>query len=677
MTYQPDPPADALTRASTIRALVSTFAAAEADTRAAFASLAAHEASLDAAFGAGQGRSIRISATDRDGASDWSPAGAERAITGMRRAAWQTIVERLELRRMLSIARCAEMGRALDTETPPPVTEENVQRFVARWAAALPQMVEEAIAEVFEWLRPREQTARADYKTNQKNARLEIGERVILTYMVEPAWRGSGYRLRYGSGASNVGARLTAMENVFSALDGRFRAACILAALSATRPGTPVIVHDFWDRPRYAVVLPAAVPMLHQLDHAEDYDRPGEPLAPFFSDTDIFISPGHEFRVVGGLVTNFHVPRSSLLMLVSAFAGLEAFEIVGLAIDEHHDVGVLLDRPRLAKVAKHRESALEDRRDRPVQLRDRQHLGDRRARRRPGRGVWGFNTWSGGPYTPVALQATGSGPPFGGPPPIRPTAAARPRARFSTEFRGGGRGCEAVRHDRHPRPQGGTMRNQGDGIEFGISMRLLKEVKAEAQLAESLGYDYLLTGEHISFHGPTPNTLISLSAAAAGIPQSQLDDAAFAASFGVPATSAVPMASPCARRNSTSGSRPQAMTVLAPLPAARLAARILVSIPPRPMLVPAPPAMASSAGSPARASCTNWACGSRRGSAVYKPFWSVRITSASASTRFATNAPRVSLSPNLISSLTTVSFSLITGTTPKPSSVSSVLRAFR
>ncbi|MNT49266.1 hypothetical protein D3C72_1861070 [compost metagenome] len=87
--------------------------------------------------------------------------------------------------------------------------------------------------------------------------------------------------------------------------------------------------------------------------------------------------------------------------------------------------------------------------------------------------------------------------------------------------------------------------------------------------------------------------------------------------------------------------------------------------------------MASSAGSPALASCTNCADASRRGSAVYRPFWSVRMISASASTRFATRAPRVSLSPNLISSLTTVSFSLITGTTPRRKSVSRVERAFR
>jgi S-adenosylmethionine:tRNA ribosyltransferase-isomerase len=49
----------------------------------------------------------------------------------------------------------------------------------------------------------------------------------------------------------------------------------------------------------------------------------GRPLEAHSGVTEIFISPGFEFRLVGALLTNFHLPQSSLLMLVSAFAGRE------------------------------------------------------------------------------------------------------------------------------------------------------------------------------------------------------------------------------------------------------------------------------------------------------------------------------------------------------------------
>ncbi|MGB0921534.1 MAG: tRNA preQ1(34) S-adenosylmethionine ribosyltransferase-isomerase QueA [Alphaproteobacteria bacterium] len=52
------------------------------------------------------------------------------------------------------------------------------------------------------------------------------------------------------------------------------------------------------------------------------YQAGGE-LAPWQGDTDIFITPGFQFRAADLLITNFHLPRSTLFMLVSAFAGLD------------------------------------------------------------------------------------------------------------------------------------------------------------------------------------------------------------------------------------------------------------------------------------------------------------------------------------------------------------------
>ena len=47
-------------------------------------------------------------------------------------------------------------------------------------------------------------------------------------------------------------------------------------------------------------------------------------LAPYVGDSSLFIVPGFRFRIVDAMVTNFHLPESTLLMLVSAFAGRDA-----------------------------------------------------------------------------------------------------------------------------------------------------------------------------------------------------------------------------------------------------------------------------------------------------------------------------------------------------------------
>jgi S-adenosylmethionine:tRNA ribosyltransferase-isomerase len=70
-------------------------------------------------------------------------------------------------------------------------------------------------------------------------------------------------------------------------------------------------------------VIAAGTTTVRTLEHCAQIAE-GGPLLPHSGSTSIFISPGFPFRVVGGLLTNFHLPQSSLLMLVSAFAGREA-----------------------------------------------------------------------------------------------------------------------------------------------------------------------------------------------------------------------------------------------------------------------------------------------------------------------------------------------------------------
>ncbi|WP_338606793.1 tRNA preQ1(34) S-adenosylmethionine ribosyltransferase-isomerase QueA [Pelagibacterium nitratireducens] len=69
----------------------------------------------------------------------------------------------------------------------------------------------------------------------------------------------------------------------------------------------------------------------------ESAARKSGTLEPFADETDIFITPGFGFRVVDVLMTNFHLPRSTLFMLVSAFSGLETMhKAYEHAIDQNY-----------------------------------------------------------------------------------------------------------------------------------------------------------------------------------------------------------------------------------------------------------------------------------------------------------------------------------------------------
>ncbi len=76
-------------------------------------------------------------------------------------------------------------------------------------------------------------------------------------------------------------------------------------------------------RERGGQVVAVGTTTLRALESAAREVPPGAPLVAGARDTAIFIRPGFDFRVVDRLVTNFHLPKSTLMMLVSAFAGHE------------------------------------------------------------------------------------------------------------------------------------------------------------------------------------------------------------------------------------------------------------------------------------------------------------------------------------------------------------------
>jgi S-adenosylmethionine:tRNA ribosyltransferase-isomerase len=70
-------------------------------------------------------------------------------------------------------------------------------------------------------------------------------------------------------------------------------------------------------------VIAVGTTSVRTLESAPPGVEVGDTISSFMGATSLYILPGYNFRVVDGLITNFHLPRSTLLMLVSALAGRE------------------------------------------------------------------------------------------------------------------------------------------------------------------------------------------------------------------------------------------------------------------------------------------------------------------------------------------------------------------
>jgi S-adenosylmethionine:tRNA ribosyltransferase-isomerase len=68
-------------------------------------------------------------------------------------------------------------------------------------------------------------------------------------------------------------------------------------------------------------IIAVGTTSVRTLESAAQNVKPGDTVAPFSGPTNIFILPGYAYRAVDAMITNFHLPKSTLIMLVSAFAG--------------------------------------------------------------------------------------------------------------------------------------------------------------------------------------------------------------------------------------------------------------------------------------------------------------------------------------------------------------------
>lgn len=168
-----------------------------------------------------------------------------------------------------------------------------------------------------------------------------LGELPLPPYIRSPAADPERYQTVYGDRDGSIAAPTAGLHFSPSLLD-RLREAEINMAyvtlhvgLGTFRPVTVERVSDHrmhgeWGevpeevccavnetRSRGSRVVAVGTTTTRLLESAWEDDR----IVPFAGETDRFIYPGYPFRVIDALITNFHLPRSTLLMLVSAFAG--------------------------------------------------------------------------------------------------------------------------------------------------------------------------------------------------------------------------------------------------------------------------------------------------------------------------------------------------------------------
>lgn len=194
-------------------AIITAYQATAADIKTHFAGLVESERLLNLALGHddpyGTGAIRIVPSRYQDGADFTRP---EQAIKRLRHNVWDRIVELLELRKWLSVAKWDELNRLIDSDEMPEITHDSVGQFVAGLVDQRGDLLKDAVQETSEFLRP---APRASVKTFKCNSEMEVPPKVILTSMV------GGFHCIRGGLNYHREQQVLAMERVFAMLDGK------------------------------------------------------------------------------------------------------------------------------------------------------------------------------------------------------------------------------------------------------------------------------------------------------------------------------------------------------------------------------------------------------------------------------------------------------------------------
>jgi hypothetical protein len=197
-----------ITKRSNVRTMVAAYQEAVDDVKKAFEIMQNAESKVNQAFNSSGGYDTTVILQPRNAHREVDWKNPKPVLQEMKRSAWRVIVNRLEIKSILSSKAKKEMDKHLERDDLPEITYDNVMEFCEGYATSMPTLFEDSVKEVFSWLRP----TYTNYKTNSQ---YELGNKVIIFCLRDPKWMACHGVDHYKS------QDLIVLENVFRTLDGK------------------------------------------------------------------------------------------------------------------------------------------------------------------------------------------------------------------------------------------------------------------------------------------------------------------------------------------------------------------------------------------------------------------------------------------------------------------------